>query len=129
MRIEDAAETDSGEYECQVTTANATVLIVNLNVLGMMTSPLHRVVSMVANVRNTPYFKKNPLTTCHSIRVMKGVPQKMSNPICCFTFWTFSYAPLRVERINGTMVLCTGIQGDLSDEFCRHQSRHCSYSN
>ena len=34
MRIQDTSVSDSGEYECQVTTPNATVIIVNLNVLG-----------------------------------------------------------------------------------------------
>ena len=34
VRIQDASPEDSGEYECQVTTPNATTIIVNLNVLG-----------------------------------------------------------------------------------------------
>ena len=32
--MRDGAVGDSGEYECQVTTPNATVIIINLNILG-----------------------------------------------------------------------------------------------
>ena len=34
MRIEETTAEDTGEYECQVTTPNKTILIVNLTVLG-----------------------------------------------------------------------------------------------
>ncbi len=34
VRIEETTVGDSGEYECQVTTPNKTIIIVNLHVLG-----------------------------------------------------------------------------------------------
>jgi hypothetical protein len=34
MRVEETDVSDSGEYECQVTTPNKTIVIVHLNVMG-----------------------------------------------------------------------------------------------
>ena len=37
LRIQDTVVEDTGEYECQVSTANKTIVIVNLVVLGKLT--------------------------------------------------------------------------------------------